>query len=282
VSEVTLLIDRDQAIPVLNTRTGTRSVAYGDPTAQGGLLELRFMPAGEDVGDLLTTSGIDGVYPPGLPVARVASVDRQRQQLRPHPVPALAQLQGVTHVMVLTPMAAARAARPPRPPSCARHRRRTAPGPRQARGRHRQSGGQGPPRRQASLRLEGARHDHAPRPAAAAAGRPGFIWGSLLVALMLNLLPLGRVPWMPDFWRWCWCSGPSTSRAAWAWGGLRLRAADGRAPGRALGQHALAYTVLIYFAIMLHRRMLWFGCPARRCSCCRCSRRRTPSPSCCG
>ena len=77
VSEVTLLTDRDQAIPVLNTRTGQRSVAYGQP--RQGLLELRFVAASVDleVGDLLTTSGVDGVYPPGLPVARVHSVTRQ-------------------------------------------------------------------------------------------------------------------------------------------------------------------------------------------------------------
>ena len=76
-SEVTLLTDRDQAIPVLNTRTGQRSVAYGQPRL--GLLELRFVAASTDieVGDLLTTSAVDGVYPPGLPVARVASIERQ-------------------------------------------------------------------------------------------------------------------------------------------------------------------------------------------------------------
>ncbi|WP_296873377.1 rod shape-determining protein MreC [Tibeticola sp.] len=108
VSEVTLLIDRDQVIPVVNTRTGTRGVAYGDPTAQGGLLELRYMPAGEDVkdGDLLATSGIDGVYPPGLPVARVVSVDRQSDSSFARILcQPLAQLQGASHVMVLTPMA---------------------------------------------------------------------------------------------------------------------------------------------------------------------------------
>ena len=73
LSEVTLLIDRDQAIPVLNLRTGARSVAYGDPAGgQGGGMELRFTPAAADVkeGDLLTTSGVDGLYPAGLPVAR--------------------------------------------------------------------------------------------------------------------------------------------------------------------------------------------------------------------
>lgn len=77
VSEVTLLTDRDQAIPVLNTRTGQRSVAYGQPRL--GLLELRFVAASADleVGDLLTTSGVDEIYPPGLPVARIHSVTHQ-------------------------------------------------------------------------------------------------------------------------------------------------------------------------------------------------------------
>ena len=107
VSEVTLLIDRDQVIPVVNTRTGTRGVAYGDPSAQDGLLELRYMPANEDVkdGDLLATSGIDGVYPPGLPVARVVSVDRQSDSSFSRILcQPLAQLQGTSHVLVLTPV----------------------------------------------------------------------------------------------------------------------------------------------------------------------------------
>ena len=108
VSEITLLIDRDQAIPVLNTRTGVRSVAHGDPAVDGGALELRYVSATEDVreGDLLATSGIDGVYPPGLPVARVALVDRSGESsfMRVHCEP-LAQWRGVRHVMVLTPLA---------------------------------------------------------------------------------------------------------------------------------------------------------------------------------
>ena len=49
VSEVTLVIDRDLAIPVLNVRTGARSVAYGDTTQPGGSLELRFMGSNSDV-----------------------------------------------------------------------------------------------------------------------------------------------------------------------------------------------------------------------------------------
>ncbi len=107
VSEITLLIDREQVIPVMNTRTGTRSVAYGDPTPQRGMIELRYMSVTEDVreGDLLTTSGVDGVYPPGLPVARVVNVERRSDTsfARIHCQP-IARLQGVTHVMVLAPM----------------------------------------------------------------------------------------------------------------------------------------------------------------------------------
>ncbi|MBM3386333.1 MAG: rod shape-determining protein MreC [Betaproteobacteria bacterium] len=78
-SEVTLLTDRSQSIPVLSTRTGQRFVAYGDPHTLGGALELRFVPASADVraDDLLTTSGIDGVYPAGLHVGRVKQIDRR-------------------------------------------------------------------------------------------------------------------------------------------------------------------------------------------------------------
>lgn len=74
-AEVTLLTDKDHAIPVQVLRNGVRSVAYG--RGQTGELELRFMPGNADIqkGDVLTTSGIDGVYPAGLAVATVVSVD---------------------------------------------------------------------------------------------------------------------------------------------------------------------------------------------------------------
>ncbi len=74
-AEVTLLTDKDHAIPVQVLRSGVRSVAYG--RGQSGTLELRFMASNADIqkGDVVTTSGIDGVYPPGLAVATVASVD---------------------------------------------------------------------------------------------------------------------------------------------------------------------------------------------------------------
>lgn len=116
ISEVTLVTDRDQAIPVLNTRTGTRAVAFGDPVLRANALELRYMAANADVqaGDLLTTSGVDGVYPPGLPVAKVEKVERRvdsafaRISCRP-----VALVGGVNHVLVLKPVANQVAARPP-------------------------------------------------------------------------------------------------------------------------------------------------------------------------
>ncbi|MDS0849369.1 rod shape-determining protein MreC [Burkholderia cenocepacia] len=75
-SEVTLVTDRDLAIPVQVLRTGLRSVIYGTP--KGDSLDLRFVPTSADLvaGDELITSGLDGVYPPGLPVAKVVRVDK--------------------------------------------------------------------------------------------------------------------------------------------------------------------------------------------------------------
>ena len=93
---------------------------------------------------------------------------------------------------------------------------------------------------------------------------PLFIWGSLLAALLLNMLPLGRVPWRPDvlalvlvFW--------SVHQP------LRVGIATAFAFGLAmdvhqtalLGQHALAYTALSFFAITIHRRLLWFSVPSQ-------------------
>ena len=118
VSEVTLLIDRDQAIPVLNTRTGARSVAYGDPASQGGQLELRFMAGNSDVevGDVLTTSGVDGVYPLGLQVAKIAKIERRADSAfaRIYCTP-VAQVAGPQHLLVLQPVAAQIPALPPSP-----------------------------------------------------------------------------------------------------------------------------------------------------------------------
>ena len=115
VSEVTLVIDRDLAIPVLNVRTGARSVAYGDATQSGSGLELRFMGSNSDVqqGDLLTTSGVDGVYPPGLPVAKISKIERRAESAfaKIYCTPQ-ALVTGARHVMVVKPVSAQI---PPRP-----------------------------------------------------------------------------------------------------------------------------------------------------------------------
>jgi len=115
ISEVTLITDRDQAIPVLNTRTGARSVAYGDPTGRSGGLELRFMANNADVqpGDVLTTSGVDGVYPAGLPVAKVDNVERRTDTFARIACSPQALVDGARHVVVLSPVSAQIPQRPP-------------------------------------------------------------------------------------------------------------------------------------------------------------------------
>ena len=115
VSEVTLVIDRELAIPVLNVRTGARSVAYGDAALSGSGLELRFMGSNSDVkeGDLLTTSGVDGVYPAGLPVAKISKIERRAESAfaKIYCTPQ-ALVTGARHVMVVKPVSAQI---PPRP-----------------------------------------------------------------------------------------------------------------------------------------------------------------------
>ena len=79
VSEVTLATGRDQAIPVQVVRNGLRAVAFGGGAS--GLLELRLMAANADIqtNARLVTSGIDGTYPAGLPVATVVRIERDAE-----------------------------------------------------------------------------------------------------------------------------------------------------------------------------------------------------------
>ena len=115
VSEVTLLTDHNQAIPVLNARTGVRGLAFGDASSRSGSLELRFMDAHVDMesGDLLTTSGVDGVYPPGLPVARVNTIERRADSAfaRISCIP-VGRVASSLHVLVLQPYTGQVLARP--------------------------------------------------------------------------------------------------------------------------------------------------------------------------
>jgi rod shape-determining protein MreC len=79
LSEVTLITDQDQAIPVQVVRSGLRAIAFGG--GPSGTLELRFMASTAEIqnGDELITSGIDGTYPSGLPVATVTRIERDAE-----------------------------------------------------------------------------------------------------------------------------------------------------------------------------------------------------------
>lgn len=115
-AELTLLTDKDQSIPVMLTRNGLRGVAYGG--AAPGTLELRFVPANADIiaGDVLVTSGLDGLYPGGLPVARVVSVERAAQdQFARIAMAPLAGTQNHRHLLVLLLDPETRPAPPPPP-----------------------------------------------------------------------------------------------------------------------------------------------------------------------
>ena len=91
---------------------------------------------------------------------------------------------------------------------------------------------------------------------------PLFIWASLIFALLLNMLPLGRVPWMPDllalvlvFWN---VHQPLRI-------GIGIAFMFGLAMDvhqtSVLGQHAFSYTTLSFLAALVHRRLLWFRVP---------------------
>lgn len=111
-AEITLITDKDQVVPVQVVRSGQRSVVFG---LGSGELELRYIPANADIreGDLLVTSGLDGIYLAGFPVAKVVSIERDNSyafaRIRCAPVAAV---ENFGEVLVLAP----RASQPPPPP----------------------------------------------------------------------------------------------------------------------------------------------------------------------
>ncbi|MFV5215771.1 rod shape-determining protein MreC [Azonexus caeni] len=111
-AEITLITDKDQTVPVQVVRSGQRSVVFG---LGSGELELRYIPANADIreGDLLVTSGLDGVYLAGFPVAKVVSIERDNSyafaRIRCAPIAAV---ENFGEVLVLAP----RASQPPPPP----------------------------------------------------------------------------------------------------------------------------------------------------------------------
>lgn len=117
-SEVTVLTDRNQSTPVLNARTGERNVLFGEVGGDGTHLELRFISSNANIqaGDLLVTSGIDGVYPAGLPVATIVDIPELMQtnyaSIRCRP---LSQVDATRHVLVMPPPAQTSQNTAPRP-----------------------------------------------------------------------------------------------------------------------------------------------------------------------
>ncbi len=88
---------------------------------------------------------------------------------------------------------------------------------------------------------------------------PAFIWFTLICALLVNLLPWGHSPWVPDFLAvalvfWNVQQPRRVGIGAAFVFGLLMDVHD----GALFGEHALAYTLLSYGAISLHRRILWF------------------------
>jgi rod shape-determining protein MreC len=101
-AEVTLLTDKDQTIPVQILRSGLRGVAFGG--ADPGTLDMRFMASNADLvkGDVAITSGLDGVYPPGLAVARVERIDQATtDQFARVVMTPLAGVENHRHLLIL-------------------------------------------------------------------------------------------------------------------------------------------------------------------------------------
>jgi rod shape-determining protein MreD len=93
---------------------------------------------------------------------------------------------------------------------------------------------------------------------------PLFIWFSLVLALLVNMLPLGRTPWMPDLMAitlvfWSVHQPLRVSIGAAFIFGILMDVHQ----AALLGQHALAYTALSFLAITIHRRLLWFTVPSQ-------------------
>jgi len=80
-AEVTLVTEQNQQIPVRILRNGLRTLSEGDGSS--GTLSLPFLPEGADIqtGDQIVTSGIDGTYPEGLPVALVTHIERSSSRV---------------------------------------------------------------------------------------------------------------------------------------------------------------------------------------------------------
>src|SRR5580765_5363000 len=134
VSEVTLITDQDHVVPVQVVRNGLRAIAFGG--GPSGMLELRFTAGNAEIqnGDRLVTSGIDGIYPAGLPVATVVRIERDAEHSFARVIcrPAAGVDRG-RFVLVLSD----ETARPPRPEEAQSSKERRSDKARRARTKER-------------------------------------------------------------------------------------------------------------------------------------------------
>jgi len=134
ISEVTLITDQDHVVPVQVVRNGLRAIAFG--AGPSGMLELRFTAGNAEVqnGDRLVTSGIDGIYPAGLPVATVVRIERDAEHSFARVIcrPAAGVDRG-RFVLVLSD----ETARPPRPEEAQSGKERRSEKVRRARAKER-------------------------------------------------------------------------------------------------------------------------------------------------
>jgi rod shape-determining protein MreC len=134
LSEVTLITDQDHVVPVQVVRNGLRAIAFG--AGPSGMLELRFTAGNAEIqnGDRLVTSGIDGIYPAGLPVATVVRIERDAEHSYARVIcrPAAGVDRG-RFVLVLSD----ETARPPRPEEAQSSKERRSEKARRARAKER-------------------------------------------------------------------------------------------------------------------------------------------------
>ncbi|MBX3589687.1 MAG: rod shape-determining protein MreC [Burkholderiaceae bacterium] len=123
-SEVTLVTDRRSTIPVEIRRTGERSVAFGG--SPDGTIELRYLRTNADVreGDVLVTSGLDGLFPPGLPVGTVRAVETGSSAFVRVLVEPAAHAERTKLLLILLAEPQAQPALPPDEPAADSRRRR--------------------------------------------------------------------------------------------------------------------------------------------------------------
>jgi rod shape-determining protein MreC len=123
-SEVTLVTDRRSTIPIEIRRTGERSVAFGG--SPDGTIELRYLRTNADVreGDVLVTSGLDGLFPPGLPVGTVRAVETGSSAFVRVLVEPAAHAERTKLLLILLAEPQAQPALPPDEPAADSRRRR--------------------------------------------------------------------------------------------------------------------------------------------------------------